>query len=1073
MEKTKESSIGITVVEAVLKKGFYYAKLGGVPLYGVEKDSFRISKEINQTPSFEMEIANCSENREEILNGITEEFKIYWRHHGEDTHVFTGIINADGIEYVSLDSIQISGFASYVKLSWPFHKHLADEDKESVNTALTYNGISYSDKTTPINNATINDVLISFGGVNHAFYIGENQPFWGMETKYSTKGVPGPNLLDSMDAVTGWSTDGAMSNITVNVTEKKEGTGALNLIKALTSSYNAGILKAISSVDLESKDVMVWLFLKDATTKNKLSVIEVNLMDSGQNEAEWHFSASSLSVGWNLLTVDTSTPPDYSDPSVDLTDITEIQLYVNTNQATDTYAEGDVIADYYRYISYTDIIVLEYSKGSGVWDTLDVLDESNAFTEDPGTYNLIIPHPPSDWGRNTVNGIKKYWIRYRVVSGSYSTEPKLDQAFIVNVDIYRTYYFNTSAREILLDVLGGTEYTMDSTDSCPEDIISIVADYQSPLRLIAAIPNALTWIDTGDDNKKKAYQWWIDDNKKVHMKGRRGTTYPDDITGDLTIFNNQEDYFHLSNQLWGLGPRDGLSQMRAMIRDTSSIGMHGLREIAVSEEQIANYNMLKTSLQKKIAISKDPMQRIRGSVSTQFWGIKGYEVGDTVTLHQEKWHVPNKGFQIVKVDMGPNTTTLDLGISQDHLEGLRDNMQRQLDLNNVRMHGSTTLLEAGPATSNYQRIDTVTVYPAKLEIDIPSTVKKIHKVLLSWTLGPYRASVGPNTGEVPPHDHDGWVGSGGGLDGFNAGAGGAFTPGVNLDGAFTPQMIGGMHQHGVVGYVPFSLESDLGFLPTSKTVSSESSHTHTNPTTGTASQNHTHSIPATDGPDDTRTVIGGEYGEWAWGTACTLGSCVDSITGVSVADSSHWHLNTGKNSGSSGAAHTHSQGVTGSAGGHNHTITTATPNERAYVWDVDLDYVEWTSENEGPIPHAHTGVDYLGHDHDGIAEPAHSDHAIPAEPPHTDHAITSQVGGSLSLDYDIYEVAGNTDMELLVNGESVGTYATAPQTEIRIDGWLNSGNNTIELQPKVGENNKKGGATLVASGLLFVEPVKF
>jgi hypothetical protein len=171
-------------------------------------------------------------------------------------------------------------------------------------------------------------------------------------------------------------------------------------------------------------------------------------------------------------------------------------------------------------------MIIEYSKGSSVWGTLDVLDESNAFTEDPGTYNLIIPHPPSDWARNTVDGKKKYWIRYRVISGSYSTEPKLDQAFIVNVDIYRTYYFDTSARAILLDVLEGTEYTMDETDICPEDVISIVAEYQSPLRLIAAIPNALTWIDTGDGNKKKAYQWWIDDNKKVHIKTRRGTTYP-------------------------------------------------------------------------------------------------------------------------------------------------------------------------------------------------------------------------------------------------------------------------------------------------------------------------------------------------------------------------------------------------------------------------------------------------------------------------------------------------------------------------------------------------------------------
>jgi hypothetical protein len=390
------------------------------------------------------------------------------------------------------------------------------------------------------------------------------------------------------------------------------------------------------------------------------------------------------------------------------------------------------------------------------------------------------------------------------------------------------------------------------------------------------------------------------------------------------------------------------------------------------------------------------------------------------------------------------------------------------------MHGSTTLLEAGPTTSNYQRINAATVYPAKLEIEIPSTVKKIHKVLVSWTLGPYRASVGPTTSDVPAHDHLGWVGSGGGLDGFNAGAGGAMTPDVQDGGAFTPQMIGGMHQHDVTGYVPFELESDLGFLPTSKTVSSESSHTHTNPATGTASVNHTHSIPATDGPDDVAWAVTSlQYG-CECSAGCGGGHCVTgALTDYQFARASHWHPNTGKNSGSSGAAHTHNQGVTGSAGGHNHTITTATPNERAYIWDVDLGYVEWTSDNEGIVPHAHTGVDVNAHPHAGIAEPAHSDHAIPAETPHSDHAITSEAGGSLNIDYAIHEVAGNTNMELKINGESIGIYTTSPQTEIRIDGWLNSGSNTIELQPEIGENNKKGGATLVASGLLFVEPTRF
>ena len=62
-------------------------------------------------------------------------------------------------------------------------------------------------------------------------------------------------------------------------------------------------------------------------------------------------------------------------------------------------------------------------------------------------------------------------------------------------------------------------------------------------------------------------------------------------------------------------------------------------------------------------------------------------------------------------------------------------------------------------------------------------------------------------------------------------------------------------------------------------------------------------------------------------------------------------------------------------------------------------------------------------------------------------------------------------LELLINDEKVGEYTT-PQTELRIDGYLSSGGNTVQLRPIVGQN-VKGGAEIQASGMLFVEPVKF
>jgi hypothetical protein len=869
----KPSSVGLFVSEAVLKRGLFYAKLGDTILHGIDPNKFRISKEINRMPSFEFEIANCAANQTAIANGISDVLKIYWQHHGKETLIFSGIINADGIEYVSLESIMITGYASYVTLAWPFHKHLADEDKETVNKVYDYDG-SYTEYTTEANNATVNDVLVTFGGINHSLYIGGDHPFWGLQFKYSTAGVAG------------------------------EGT----------------------------------------------------------------------------------------------------------------------------------VVVIEYYKGAGQWATLDVLDESAAFTEPAGTYDFIISHPPSDWTRVDFSIGKKYWLRFRIANAiPYTTAPKLDRIYMVNVDIYRTYYFDTSARAILVNALAGTEYTMDNTDSCPEDLISIIAEYESPLRLIAAIPNALTWTDT--DGSKKAYQWWIDDSKKVHMKKRRGTAHTEDITGNLTIFNNHEDYFHLSNRLHGLGTRTGLSQMRAIIQDKSSITTHKLREIAVSKDTIGKYDMLRNALEKDIAISKGPMQRIKGRVSTEFWNLGEYEVGDCVTLHQGDWNVESGMKQIVKTEMGPMYTTLNFGISQEHLEGLKDNMQRRLDLAHVQMHGSTTMLQAGPERMNYHRVSATEVYSAKLEIEIPTEVIKTHKVLLTWTTGPYRADLWPESETMEGHDHGGYSGEGGAVAPDYPGLGGAHTPDVLGDGDFTPAMLGKAHKHLLEDTLVISFSTASMFKVTSPNITG-TTHRHTRGKTS-------------EGDDYAEALTLPDYGEWC--DACSQWLITD-FDWEYFSLASHWHLNTGLYTGYA------------TPGG---TISGFDSN---FVYNINP-YVLSKESNDDDPAHLHDGVYEPDHDHGGVAVDAHSDHLMDAIPAHADHLIAAVTGISVNLIYGIIEIAGGTTLELFINGEKIGEYAT-PQTELRIDGYLHKGTNTVQLQPIEGQN-VKGSAEIQSSGLLFVEPIKF
>jgi hypothetical protein len=841
----------------VLKKGFFYAKLGTSVLHGVKEPNFRIGHEINKIPSFEFEIANCPENHAAIAANITSKIKIYWQYSDPDKKIFTGVINADGIEYVSLTKIRITGFASYVELGWPFFRHLNSEDVGPIHKVLF--GHSFINYTVEANNDTINDIPLDFDTQWISLFMGDLQPFYGLEIKYSTKGVTG----------------------------------------------------------------------------------------------------NAKGVHWR-----------YSSP------------------------EG--------------------------WKALDVIDESRGFTKEPGTYNLIISHPPSDWIRSSVGGRTAYWIACTPYE-AYSTDPKLDKIQIVNNDVHRVYYFDTSARAILLDVLANTGYTMDGTDQCPTDLINIVADYESPLRIIAAITNALTW---SDDIIKKPYQWWIDNDKKVHMKQQRGTVHPEDITGNTTIFNNQVDYFHLANRIHGLGGRDGISQMRAIVEDIDSQDEHQLREIVVSRENAQKYITLKEELEKDIGYAKAPLSRIKGSVRTEFWLNNEYEVGDYVTLHQDNWDVDNASYQIVKADIGPSETSLDLGISREHLDGLKADLQRRIDLTNVVMHGSVNLIEFGPETMNYQRVDATEVYPTRLELEVPSETKKIHKVVVGWTLGNYRADVAPTAGGGATHAHGGY-----------GGAGGGFTPEVEEGGGFTPSMLGKKHGHNV----------ETSIVMTYHYVQCKLLN-YTNGHVVNGAQ-HKHGKGTTGGPDDTVAVVDG----LTYGCECSLpcggGNCVTGVETHTVADQAHFHTNTGLDTDNATPA------ITLNA-------FNATP-----LTDIDAYAFSVMSDDDNPIlfptGHIHTGEEELDHPHAGILEAAHADHVIEVD-----------VADPIDLLFDIHEIAGGTVMELIVNGEKVGEYATA-QNEIRIDGYLNTGSNTIELQPIVTEIDKKGGATIKSTAILFYEPRKF
>jgi len=189
-----------------------------------------------------------------------------------------------------------------------------------------------------------------------------------------------------------------------------------------------------------------------------------------------------------------------------------------------------------------------------------------------------------------------------------------------------------------------------------------------------------------------------------------------------------------------------------------------------------------------------------------------------------------------------------------------------------------------------------------------------------------------------------------------------------------------------------------------------------------------------------------------------------------VGSGSHTHYVSGVTA--SGGGHDHTIGSTEAGSSHRHRIGYAEQYDH-YITDITFGTGNlWTSEPEDPA-HVHDMVEVPDHSTPGVYHIPHTDHGIVQEVAHSNHVIFQAVDFALDVMYQIYEAAAGTVMELIVNGETVGSDYEGDQTDIRIDGFMQTGTNTIELQPISTETDKKGGATIKADGLLFIEPKKF
>lgn len=837
--------------ESLTPRGFYYSKLGADNLINPPTEDFSITTELNNIASFNYVVQNNVANRTIITDHLTEDFKIM---RDDDTVLLTGSIDSDNIEYFATGDggrgkrIRLSGHANYVDLAYLLFKRMLSADSENVDSVQDEDNSTstFTNYTTEANNDTINDVLLTFGAVNDALYLGKNETFFGMKIKYSTKGI------------------------------------------------QAG----------------------------------------------------------------------------------------STN------------------------VIIEYSKGGGVWGTLDCIDESYAFTGDPGTYLLYIPNKADDWAKDTVNSVTQYWIRFRITQGSYSTLPKLDRIWLSNADVCRIQFNDISAKTILGYILDGTGYNEHATDQCPTDLISIRFEYESLLRCIAGIAKALTWED-GDGNKKQ-YDWWIDTNKDVHFKQERGTD-KGDISADFRALNNKIGYHGVGTRIFGAGGYDGINQKRAITEDITAQGTYALREIVVEDNRITDYATLKDEVQKTLAFRKAPLKEVSGDINTQFWLDQSLSVGDKVTVNQPDWNLNNQELYIVRAQIDPSNTQLDLGTSQMHLEHMRSSLQRQMDINNVWMHGAVSTFVSGPVEENYQRVDVSTVYPVTMKIQIPSNARAINHVEISWVLSNYKSSVKPTTSSGGGHYHTmsnaGW--SGGHLHSIpNSGSEG----GHNHSGSSSYE---GAHQH------------TIGF---------EGGHIHTIGTGGGVKTSAASNDWVTGG------LITTANARWVreYDDTCSTVLYCDNIWVVKS-------IQTGQEL--STKVHTHTVNID-----HAHSESSEPDHSHSENWEVNHDHdlsIGTEPNHNHSVPNANT-------------EPDH-DHTVPDSNTESDHDHTT--------DYGVHEEAGGTTLELYVNDVLVANNYVGNQENINITGWITTGYNTIKLQPIVGDN-VKGRAEISSLNTVFLENLK-
>jgi len=167
--------------------------------------------------------------------------------------------------------------------------------------------------------------------------------------------IAGTESVD--DCETADWTDSADMTTSLNSTTYKEGSNSLNLTKDGSASATASTYKTTTSRDFTSKELSIWVYIKDATALTKLATsncLTIRFGSGAGDYYEWQKDKADLAVGWNLIDNLTSSNSDSTtgSPSLSAMDYTYVGL--TATGAGITWSVGDFAMDDIKVISSDD-----------------------------------------------------------------------------------------------------------------------------------------------------------------------------------------------------------------------------------------------------------------------------------------------------------------------------------------------------------------------------------------------------------------------------------------------------------------------------------------------------------------------------------------------------------------------------------------------------------------------------------------------------------------------------------------------------------------------------------------------